>query len=100
MSIQTTAPSLPFVFPHAPLKAMDPAMLVFELNRETLRLMPEHSELITSAATMAAFLHDGQTRFTRGKMTRVPYIEHRCDSVLDSIGVAVRGYSRTVPRRD
>lgn len=85
MSIQTTTPSLPFVFPHAPLKAMDPAMLVFELNRETLRLLPEHSELITSAATMAAFLHDGQTRFTRGKMSRVPYIEHPIRCALRAI---------------
>lgn len=44
-------------YPRTPLKDMDPAMLVLELNRETLRLFPEHSELITSALTMATFLH-------------------------------------------
>lgn len=61
-----------------PLKQMDPAMLVFELDREILRLMPgtTNSELITSAATMASFLHRKQTRFVRGDLPRVPYIEH------------------------
>lgn len=63
-------------YPRTPLKDMDPAMLVLELNRETLRLFPEHSELITSALTMATFLHRKQTRFVRAGMPRVPYIEH------------------------
>lgn len=61
-----------------PLKQMDPAMLVFELDREIHRLLPgtTNSELVTSAATMASFLHRKQTRFVRGDMPRVPYIEH------------------------
>jgi len=69
-------PVLPASFPRVPLKQMDPSMLVFELDRETQRLMPESSELITSAATMASFLHRNQTRMVRGDLPRVPYIEH------------------------
>lgn len=68
--------ALPTLFPRVPLKDMDPSMLVFELDRETARLMPEHAELITSAATMASFLHRAQTRMVRGDLPRVPYIEH------------------------
>lgn len=68
--------ALPTTFPRVPLKQMDPSMLVFELDRETARLMAGSSELITSAATMASFLHRSQTRFVRGDMDRVPYIEH------------------------
>lgn len=68
--------ALPTTFPRVPLKQMDPALLWFELDRETHRLMPEDCELITSAATMASFLHREQTRFVRGDMDRVPYIEH------------------------
>ncbi|GAA3138284.1 hypothetical protein GCM10010530_68100 [Kribbella aluminosa] len=68
--------ALPTDFPQVPLKQMDPSMLVFELGREVHRLMPESSELITSAATMAAFLHRRQTRFVRGRLPWVPYIEH------------------------
>lgn len=63
-------------YPRVPLKKMDPAMLVFELNRETARLMPDHSELITSAATVASHLHRNQTRMVRGDLPKVPYIEH------------------------
>jgi hypothetical protein len=63
-------------YPRTPLKEMDPAMLVLELNRETLRLFPGHSELITSALSMATFLHRKQTRFVRAGLPRVPYIEH------------------------
>ncbi|WP_370949634.1 HD domain-containing protein [Amycolatopsis sp. cg5] len=51
-------------------------MLVFELDRETQRLMPHDAELITSAATTASFLHREQTRYTRRNLPRVPYIEH------------------------
>ncbi|WP_185447054.1 HD domain-containing protein [Kribbella qitaiheensis] len=51
-------------------------MLVFELGREAARLMPESSELITSAAAMASFLHRRQTRFVRGRLPWVPYVEH------------------------
>ncbi|WP_181273575.1 HD domain-containing protein [Brevibacterium oceani] len=68
--------ALPTLFPRVPLKRMDAAMLVVELDRETSRLMPGASELITSALTMASFLHRNQTRFVRGDMDRVPYIEH------------------------
>lgn len=68
--------ALPTTFPRVPLKQMDPSMLVFELDRETARLMPEATELITSAATMASFLHRKQTRLVRGDLPRVPYIEH------------------------
>lgn len=68
--------ALPTAFPRVPLKQMDPSMLVFELDRETARLMPEHAELITSAATMASYLHRDQTRMVRGDLPRVPYIEH------------------------
>jgi (p)ppGpp synthase/HD superfamily hydrolase len=67
---------LPTDFPQVPLKKMDPSMLVFELDREAHSLMPESGELITSAATMASFLHRRQTRFVRGGMPLVPYIEH------------------------
>ncbi|MFC7849367.1 HD domain-containing protein [Arthrobacter sp. NPDC057388] len=61
-----------------PLKHMDPAMLVFELEREIQRLMPGavNTELVTGAAATASFLHRKQTRFVRGDMPRVPYIEH------------------------
>ncbi|MFF1880222.1 hypothetical protein ACFVVC_01970 [Pseudarthrobacter sp. NPDC058196] len=60
------------------LKQMDPAMLVFELERETQRLIPgaANAELVTGAAATASFLHRKQTRFVRGDMPRVPYIEH------------------------
>lgn len=68
--------ALPTTFPRVPLKAMDSAMLVLELDRETGRLMPDASELITSAVTMAGFLHRHQTRSMRGDLPRVPYIEH------------------------
>lgn len=68
--------TLPTTFPRVPLKDMDPSMLVFELDRETARLMPENTELITSAATMASFLHRKQSRMVRGDLPRVPYIEH------------------------
>lgn len=68
--------ALPVVFPRVPLKQMDPSMLVFELDRETARLMADSCELITSAATMASFLHRNQTRMIRGGMTKVPYVEH------------------------
>lgn len=68
--------ALPAIFPRVPLKQMDPSMLVFELDRETARLMPEACELITSAATMASFLHRNQTRMVRGDLPTVPYIEH------------------------
>lgn len=61
-----------------PLKQMDPAMLVFELEREIQHLMPgtTNAELVTRAAATASFLHRKQTRFIRGDMPRVPYIEH------------------------
>lgn len=69
----TALPNLPRV----PLKRMDPSMLVFELHREADRLLTRaDGELITSAATMASFLHRNQTRFVRGDLARVPYIEH------------------------
>lgn len=68
--------ALPTTFPRVPLKKMDPSMLVFELDRETHRLIPAACELITSAATMASFLHREQTRSVRGDLPRVPYIEH------------------------
>ena len=64
-------------FPRVPLKQMDPAMLVFELDRESARVMQHRGcELITSAATMASFLHRNQTRMVRGDLPKVPYIEH------------------------
>ncbi|KIA73481.1 hypothetical protein ANMWB30_24080 [Arthrobacter sp. MWB30] len=63
-------------YPRVPLKHMDPAMLVFELDRATQHLLPHESRLITSAATLASFLHRNQTRFVRNTMPRVPYIEH------------------------
>lgn len=72
----TAYSSLPATFPRVPLKQMDSSMLIFELDRETLRLMPESTELITSAATLASFLHRKQTRFVRGDLPQVPYIEH------------------------
>lgn len=68
--------ALPVDFPHVPLKNMDPSMLVFELDRTAHGLMPEAAELVMSAATMASFLHRRQTRFVRGGMPLVPYIEH------------------------
>ncbi|WP_026819991.1 HD domain-containing protein [Arthrobacter castelli] len=68
--------TLPTVFPRVPLKCMDPSMLVFELDRESHRLIPDSCEMITSAATMASFLHREQTRAVRGDMPKVPYIEH------------------------
>lgn len=69
--------ALPNSFPRVPLKQMDPSMLVFELGRTTdRRLTPHQSEMITSAATMASFLHREQTRSVRGDMPLVPYIEH------------------------
>lgn len=70
--------TVPMTFPRVPLKQMDPSMLVFELDRETHRLMPlqADAELTTSAATLASFLHRKQTRFVRSNLPRVPYIEH------------------------
>jgi (p)ppGpp synthase/HD superfamily hydrolase len=68
--------ALPIDFPHVPLKNMDPSMLVFELDRAAHSLMPESAELVTSAATMASFLHRRQTRLVRGGLPLVPYIEH------------------------
>ncbi|MDP9903222.1 HD domain-containing protein [Arthrobacter bambusae] len=68
--------ALPTTFPRVPLKQMDAAALVFELDREAERLLGDHSTLITSAATVASFLHRNQTRFVRGDLPRVPYIEH------------------------
>jgi (p)ppGpp synthase/HD superfamily hydrolase len=61
-----------------PLKQMDSALLVFELEREIQRLMPgtANTELVTGAAATASFLHRDQTRFVRGDLPRVPYIEH------------------------
>lgn len=82
--------TLPTTFPRVPLKQMDPSMLVFELDRETHRLMPEAAELITSAATMASFLHREQTRSVRGDMPRVPYIEHPLRVALRLIRWGVR----------
>ena len=61
---------------HVPLKRMDPSMLVSEIDRETRRLMPNSHSLVTSAASMASHLHREQTRFVRGALPRVPYIEH------------------------
>lgn len=70
--------TLPTPFPRVPLKKMDPSMLVFELDRESTRLIGSNagSQMITSAATLASYLHRNQTRFVRGDMPRVPYIEH------------------------
>lgn len=73
--------TVPTRFPRVPLKQMDAAMLVFELDRETSRVLvnrdaDEEHELITAAATMASFLHRRQTRFVRGDLPRTPYIEH------------------------
>lgn len=82
--------ALPTTFPRVPLKQMDPSMLVFELDRETERLMPEHAELITSAATLASFLHREQTRMVRGDLPRVPYIEHPLRVALRLIRWGVR----------
>lgn len=82
--------ALPTTFPRVPLKQMDPSMLVFELDRETSRVMPENSELITSAATMASFLHREQTRMVRGDLPRVPYIEHPLRVALRLIRWGVR----------
>lgn len=82
--------ALPTVFPRVPLKKMDPSMLVFELDRETHRLMPEASEAITSAATLASFLHRNQTRSVRANMDRVPYIEHPLRVALRLIRWGVR----------
>ncbi|MFI9629220.1 hypothetical protein [Streptomyces sp. NPDC052042] len=78
------------VFPRVPLKQMDLAMLVFELDRETQRVMPVSSELITSAATMASYLHRNQARFVRGGLPRVPYIEHPLRVALRLIRWGVR----------
>lgn len=82
--------TLPTTFPRVPLKQMDASMLVFELDRETQRLMAGSSELITSAATMASFLHRKQTRFIRGGLPRVPYIEHPLRVALRLIRWGVR----------
>lgn len=70
--------TLPTPFPRVPLKKMDPSMLVFELDRECTRLIGSNtgSAMITSAATLASYLHRNQTRYVRGDMPRVPYIEH------------------------
>lgn len=82
--------ALPTLFPRVPLKKMDSSMLVFELDRETHRVMPEHCEMITSAATLASFLHREQTRFVRGDLPRVPYIEHPLRVALRLIRWGVR----------
>lgn len=65
-------------FPRVPLKEMDGSMLVFELSRETDRLIDNAAdrEMITSAAMLATHLHRNQTRRVRGDLPRVPYIEH------------------------
>ena len=82
--------TLPVTFPRVPLEQMDPALLWFELDRETHRVMPQDRELITSTASMASFLHREQTRFVRGAMERVPYIEHPLRVALRLIRWGVR----------
>lgn len=81
---------LPTTFPRVPLKKMDPALLWFELDRDTHRLMPEACEMVTSAATLASFLHRNQTRSVRGDLPRVPYIEHPLRVALRLIRWGVR----------
>lgn len=81
--------ALPTIFPRVPLKQMDPSMLVFELSREADRLGMD-SDLITSAATMASYLHRDQTRSVRGDMPVVPYIEHPLRVALRLVRWGVR----------
>lgn len=82
--------ALPTTFARVPLTSMDPSMLVFELDRETRRLMPVDCELLTSAATMASFLHRDQTRFVRGNLARAPYVEHPLRVALRLVRWGVR----------
>ena len=74
----------PSMFPRVPLKHMDGAMLSFELFREIDRIIPNEidRQKILSAAMIATDLHSGQTRFVRGNLPRVPYIEHPLRNTL------------------
>lgn len=63
--------ALPASFPRVPLREMDRSMLVFELDRETQRMMPGYSDLITSAATVASFLRREKTGFVGDRPLRV-----------------------------
>lgn len=65
-------------YPRIPLKDMDGTMLVFELGREIDRVIadPDHREMVSSAASVASFLHRNQTRKVRKHLPEVPYIEH------------------------
>lgn len=63
-------------FPDVPLKKMDAGMLSFELLRSIQVFDKEGQAMILSAAQLATFLHQGQTRKSRDGFDRVPYIEH------------------------
>lgn len=78
------------LFPRIPLKDMDSAMLIFELSRETDRLVPEGAEAITSAVTLASYLHRRQTRKIRGIYPVTPYIEHPLRVALRMLRWGVR----------
>ncbi len=71
-------------FPRVPLKDMDSAMLSFELFREIDRVVVDerNRQMVISAAMVATDLHSGQTRFVRGNLPRVPYIEHPLRNTL------------------
>lgn len=80
-------------YPRVPLKKMDPAMLLLELDRETMTLSATDTKLVTSAVTMASFLHRDQTRMVRGNLPRVPYIEHPLRVALRLVRWGVRDAS-------
>lgn len=65
-------------YPRVPLKVMDGTMLLFELSREIDRVIAESNdrEMITSAASLASYLHRNQLRMIRKGLPRTPYIEH------------------------
>ncbi|PZU04658.1 MAG: hypothetical protein DI630_00650 [Gordonia sp. (in: high G+C Gram-positive bacteria)] len=64
------------MFPTVPLKLISSEMLVFELTAQLHAFNRPDREKIASAMTMAAFLHEGQTRKYRDGSPHTPYIEH------------------------
>lgn len=63
-------------YPRVPLKLMGPHALAIELGTVMSQQHPSSRELISSAAAIAAFAHEGQTRKYRDGAPRTPYIEH------------------------
>lgn len=66
-------------FPTAPLKDLDPAMLIFQLSHYCDKIEESNqagADSIRSAMEIASYLHKDQTRRVRADFPVTPYIEH------------------------